>query len=181
MDIYHKIINNISHFGVAYNYTSCAKYPINRSREGSGMSIEQFTNFRYSEYDRQETVWFLVSRTDKKGKGQTDIDEEEEEKEDRFFLCRYCENKIARYDHMMEVSGNFEHTFLNPGGHVFRIGCFEAADGCLYLGVPTTEWTWFEGFEWQVALCNKCQRHLGWFYRSRDERNFFGLILDLLV
>lgn len=130
-----------------------------------------------------ETVetWCLVSYTDGKSKNLTYPQDETEEQEEKYLLCKQCENRITLPNHRIEVAGNFEHTFLNPGGHVFHIGCFYAADGCLALGVPTAEWTWFEGFEWQVALCNQCNSHLGWFYRSREEQHFYGLIMNLLI
>ncbi len=129
----------------------------------------------------QGKFWFLVSNTDKKKQKLTKTKDQTEEKEEKFILCKQCENKITLPNKQIEVGGLVEHTFLNPGGHVFRIGCFFEAEGCLAVGVPTAEWTWFEGFEWQVAICNQCNSHLGWFYRSKDDRNFFGLILDLLI
>ncbi len=128
-----------------------------------------------------DIYWFLVSHTNKKGKKDTKTKEEEKEKEEKYILCKQCENKITQPNQKIEIQGDFEHTFLNPGGHVFRIGSFHSADGCVSLGVPTAEWTWFEGFEWQVAICNSCYVHLGWFFRSTEERNFFGLILDSLI
>jgi len=129
----------------------------------------------------QDKYWFLVTDTNKKKKIQTKSKAQAEEQEEKYLLCKFCENKITLPNNKIEVGGEFEHTFLNPGGHVFRIGCFFEAEGCIALGVPTSEWTWFDGFEWQVALCKQCNSHLGWFYRSRDEINFFGLIVDLLI
>ncbi|MBU2513072.1 hypothetical protein KJ966_17160 [bacterium] len=133
-----------------------------------------------TENSGKEPVWFFVSKTDKKKKRSTKIKEETREKEEKYILCKQCENKITLPENKFEVGGEFEHTFLNPGGQVFRIGCFKSAEGCIALGVPTAEWTWFEGFEWQPSLCNQCNTHLGWFYRSLYDHNFFGLILDLL-
>lgn len=125
--------------------------------------------------------WFFVSDPDKQSKKKSQSQEQEQEKEEKDILCRQCEARITSPIHRFEVQGDFEHTFLNPGGQVFRIGCFSSADGCLNLGVPTTDWTWFEGFEWQVAICKQCYVHLGWFYRSSGEKNFYGLILDSLI
>lgn len=123
----------------------------------------------------------LVSNKEKQGKPDANTAEKTKEKEEKYILCKQCENRISHPSNRMEMDGIFEHTFLNPGGHVFRIGCFEAADGCMALGVPTSDWTWFEGFEWQVAICGQCNIHLGWFYRSMNDQNFYGLILDLLI
>ncbi len=125
-------------------------------------------------------IWCFVTKSNKKKKESEEVKEETKEKEEKYILCRQCENKITLPEQRIEVAGEFEHTFLNPGGQVFHIGCFQSAEGCISLGVPTSDWTWFEGFEWQAALCNQCHIHLGWFYRSMQEMNFFGLILNML-
>ncbi len=81
---------------------------------------------------------------------------------------------------MITIQGQHSHTFTNPAGILYTIGCFSKADGCIVHGMPTTEFTWFEGFRWSIALCGGCLIHLGWFYQSGSEA-FFGMILDRLV
>lgn len=95
-------------------------------------------------------------------------------------LCRNCGNRITGIDAMIAMNGEHRHTFTNPAGFTFRIGCFSAAPGCSFAGEPTMHHTWFEGFTWQVASCSRCALHLGWMYRAK-EITFFGLILDHLV
>ena len=145
------------------------------------MDTEVLQGFRLLKDIEPAMILCLVTDSDKEKKKGIETKEQSEEKEEKYILCKHCENKITLPENRMEISGSFEHTFLNPAGHLFRIGCFTAADGCLPLGVPTTEWTWFEGFEWQMAICNSCHSHLGWYYRSQDARNFYGLIMDLLI
>ncbi len=125
--------------------------------------------------------WFLVSKT--KGKKKTDVEtlKKDQEDEEKYILCGKCENKITLPSHKMEVQGSFNHTFLNPAGHVFHIGCFGKADGCIVLGIPTSEWTWFQNNEWRTAVCSQCFEHLGWFFSSPQGKDFFGLILDSLI
>jgi hypothetical protein len=72
------------------------------------------------------------------------------------------------------------HTFANPHGLVFEIGCFREAAGCSLLGAPTDEFTWFHGFRWRVACCMRCLCHLGWCFTSGAGGRFFGLIVDRL-
>jgi hypothetical protein len=43
------------------------------------------------------------------------------------------------------------------------------------------EFTWFPGYGWRLALCAKCNTHLGWEFRGRDEHGFLGLILSALI
>ena len=81
----------------------------------------------------------------------------------------------------MEVDGRVQHTFVNPGGYIFRICCFRTAPGCTVQGAPTGEFTWFAGHTWVYAQCAMCAEHLGWGYFRGKELRFYGLILDKLV
>lgn len=79
----------------------------------------------------------------------------------------------------MAMSGAHEHTFVNPVGLAFIIGCFTAAPGCSHLGAPETAFSWFPGWSWQIAACARCRAHVGWVYRNAGEQ-FHGLILAAL-
>ena len=144
------------------------------------MIVSPVSNIFFSPW-LEETVCFLKEKADQVKQTVTDLKDQPDEKEEKYLLCKQCQNKITLPNQRIEVAGDFEHTFLNPGGYVFRIGCFQSADGCVSLGVPTSEWTWFEGFEWQVSICRQCNTHLGWYFRSMEDQNFFGLIQDLLI
>lgn len=95
-------------------------------------------------------------------------------------VCKTCGTVITRQEYGIEVNGAHRHTFMNPAGVVFRIGCFSEAGGCYVMGAPTTEYTWFAGYAWRYIVCAGCLSHLGWHYRA-GEGGFFGLILDQLV
>jgi hypothetical protein len=111
---------------------------------------------------------------------QTDDREKDEYTEKRFFRCSVCNNIITSDNQRFEVEGLFEHTFTNPGGFTYRVGCFRTAPGCVTEGDPTMEYTWFAGFSWRHALCGNCLFHIGWFYESEGS-SFFGLIMDNIV
>ncbi|MDZ7736583.1 MAG: cereblon family protein [Gammaproteobacteria bacterium] len=70
------------------------------------------------------------------------------------------------------------HTCTNPHGIIYRIGCFSAAPGCSEVGPAFSEFSWFSGYRWQVAICGNCQEHLGWHFHG--EQSFYGLIHDRL-
>lgn len=106
--------------------------------------------------------------------------ENEENKEERVLLCRNCGKTITSYENVMEIEGHHIHTFSNPYGIVFEIGCFSAAEGCINRGTPTGEFTWFKGFSWRYSLCSRCHIHLGWHYQTSGE-TFYGLILGNLM
>jgi len=113
-----------------------------------------------------------------------DVQEEAKEKEkpgeSPSLVCKTCGTVITRQEYGIEVNGAHRHTFMNPAGIVFRIGCFSEAGGCYVMGAPTTEYTWFAGYTWRYVVCAGCLSHLGWHYRA-GEKGFFGLILDQLA
>lgn len=94
-------------------------------------------------------------------------------------LCRACGSVVTGRNEKIAVSGSHAHTFFNPVGIVFELGCFRRAPGCRITGGATSEFTWFAGYVWRFALCSNCQAHLGWFFEGRDS-TFFGLILASL-
>jgi len=95
-------------------------------------------------------------------------------------VCARCSYPITSRDQRIEMSGAHEHTFANPHGHVFHIGCFRNAGGAVTLPAMTSEFTWFPGFAWSLSGCSLCGEHLGWRFYSGEEA-FFGLILDRLI
>lgn len=105
---------------------------------------------------------------------------EEEPGIDERILCRNCYEYIAEKDDEIRVNDSDYHLFKNPAGIYFRIVCFRNARGCTIITDYTGEYTWFDGFNWAVALCRKCHAHLGWHYVS-DDSMFFGLIADRLT
>lgn len=95
-------------------------------------------------------------------------------------VCSRCGHVITRAGARVEIDGLHEYTQVNPHGAVWRFRCFARAPGCQPAGPPSSEFTWFAGHTWQIALCGRCQLHLGWAFRG-PERRFHGLIADRLV
>lgn len=96
-------------------------------------------------------------------------------------LCRRCLSLITSDRQRISVNGAHCHTFANPHGIVFEIGCFRNAAGCGTVGKPTSEFTWFAGYQWRIAVCGACLTHMGWRFDSASGPGFYGLILDCLV
>jgi hypothetical protein len=78
------------------------------------------------------------------------------------------------------MNGMHEHTFANPHGIIYRIGCFRDAPGCVAFPEEVKEFTWFDGYAWAHAMCSRCGNHMGWKYRIEHDC-FHGLVLDRLV
>lgn len=90
--------------------------------------------------------------------------------------CRTCRHRLTDSSQRIEVAGAHRHTFFNPAGIVYELGCFAAAPGIRLTGEASGEFAWFAGYLWRIGLCGGCGTHLGWHF-ERGESSFFGLIL----
>lgn len=99
-------------------------------------------------------------------------------KEKRLF-CAACRYPITHQDERIAVQGGHEHTFTNPHGVTYHIGCFREAVGCTTIGESSLEYTWFKGYAWRIAICVHCRAHLGWLFEADDF--FHGLIVNRLT
>ncbi len=95
------------------------------------------------------------------------------------WLCLICSKKITSDKDRFLFNDQSEFQFTNPGGFIFDIITFDSADGCLDTGIPTMEFTWFQGHFWSYAMCSRCGSHLGWRYSG--QYSFYGLIKSRLI
>lgn len=96
-------------------------------------------------------------------------------------LCRQCRQMVTHASERISVRGGHQHTFANPHGIVFEIGCFRTVQGCGLVGQATLEWSWFKGYSWRILVCKMCLTHLGWLFASTEGESFSGLILDRII
>jgi hypothetical protein len=95
------------------------------------------------------------------------------------WLCAWCLNRVASDKDRFKFDGKDAFTFLNPEGIRFEIITFSTTLGCRQAGEPTLAHTWFPGHAWSFCLCDRCGRHLGWFYAG--QHGFAGLISRRIV
>ncbi len=114
------------------------------------------------------------------GRPAVDVEREEHTQPVKAIFCKACGSLITGREKKIAVNGSHTHTFFNPAGIVFELGCFSDAPGCHLAGEATSEFTWFADHVWRFALCRSCNVHLGWFFES-GEKNFYGLILATLT
>lgn len=109
------------------------------------------------------------------------VDEEDdaEEKDEKSLRCVVCQASITSPKERVSKNGKHLHTFFNPAGIVYEIGCFRKAPGGLVYGPASTEFAWFSGYAWQIVYCHNCSEHLGWFFSGAGD-SFFGLIVNRL-
>ena len=99
----------------------------------------------------------------------------------RQIRCVICHHVITNKENIKTISGAHIYEFTNPQGISFTIGCFDRAPGCVPAGAQYSEWSWFQGYKWQLALCAACSEHLGWSYLNDNGSTFFGLIIARLT
>ncbi len=107
--------------------------------------------------------------------GERPEDEAEDKTVDEYedlILCRQCNLPITRPAERIDKDGSHRHTFANPHGIVYEIGCFRTAIGCGYSGPASDEFTWFKGYDWRIAVCRACLTHLGWLFSSAGSDQF---------
>jgi hypothetical protein len=125
---------------------------------------------------------FRIPSRDPTGTGaDTVVIEEQEPEEEKYIRCFDCGNPITHPSERISIDGSHAHTFANPSGIIYEIGCFRSVGGCGYIGPATDEFSWFKGYSWKVAYCGKCLKHLGWLFISPASDPFHGLILDRLT
>ena len=122
-------------------------------------------------------------KPDSKHELDADVAEQDEEspEEEPHIICRQCHQAITKSEERFSIQGAHQHTFANPHGLVFEIGCFRNAIGCGYAGPASDEFTWFAGYSWRVCFCGRCLTHLGWLFTSNSGDAFHGLILERLI
>ena len=113
---------------------------------------------------------------------KTSVSEKKKVEKEKYIRCNQCLQPVAKSSSRISINGSHVHTFANPSGYIYEIGCFHTVIGCGYLGPASDEFTWFKGYRWKIAYCERCHAHLGWLFISSGEAfSFNGLILDKLT
>ena len=107
------------------------------------------------------------------------VDSEERTSLPTWVVCGTCDARITLSASAVGVQGAHQHEFTNPSAITFIVRCFSTAPGCLGVGDPSKEWSWFAGFAWQIELCRACTTHLGWSFHGK--RRFYALIRSAIA
>jgi hypothetical protein len=115
--------------------------------------------------------------------GQPDADPKMAPREESVdaVVCRQCYHEISASSERQTVNGAHVHTFANPEGIIFEIACYGDAWGCGVVGPASTEFTWFSGYQWRIAVCASCHTHLGWRFDAVGGHRFHGLITSKIL
>ena len=108
----------------------------------------------------------------------------EEWQQKALFSCTSCRAAIGAVRDSLPMSDlGPSGTFVNAYGFMHSITCIsEIASGVVYLGSPTSEYSWFPQYAWTTACC-ACGEHLGWrFTRVSGDgpEKFWGVLQSAL-
>lgn len=132
-------------------------------------------------WNQDSTLNFLREMAPAAGSNTAETSEPEKDEADRGgIFCRRCGWRITEESSRITVNGLHHHTFFNPAGLLFELGCFRYAPGCLVHGEASGDFSWFAGYLWRVALCGQCSAHLGWRFENQQS-TFFSLIIPHLI
>jgi hypothetical protein len=96
-------------------------------------------------------------------------------------LCRGCRRRITDEAREFEIDGQYVHRRINPHGIHFEFFIFTGAPGCTTSSRPTEDFSWFDGYLWEIAACANCHEHLGWRFSSILGLSFYGLLCAKLT
>ena len=137
-------------------------------------------------------MWRAVQAKESQGEpervtpAELDVRAQSEERARPAIRCAACGRHVTESEARIEMAGSHVHTCMNPGGYVYRIGCFSAACGCVGVGQWSGVHSWFAGYCWQITCCAGCSMHLGWAFEPEQPgtshaARFYGLILERLI
>ncbi|KAL6433699.1 hypothetical protein ACFW04_005755 [Cataglyphis niger] len=101
--------------------------------------------------------------------------------EDKIYVCVNCESFIGRQSHMFPMNKEGpQGTYVNPGGIIHETITFYHVQGIMLSdAAPSTEYSWFPGYAWTIAICKGCHHHVGWkftaVHNNLRPKTFWGL------
>lgn len=105
-----------------------------------------------------------------------------------YFDCKRCSTQIASYSDIFAMAkGNVNANYCNPAGYIHETLTVHKTleDSVRIVDRPSTEFSWFPGYAWQIAVCMRCQSHIGWKFiavtKNLKPKTFFGLSCKSLV
>jgi len=101
------------------------------------------------------------------------------------YHCSNCGGLVSSSDRLVAIGDQQRHQFVNPAGFECHFYTFASCPGAMATGTPTQEYSWFDGYGWQLAFCRTCGLHLGWRYAAADRQvrpaEFWGILITQLL
>jgi cereblon len=98
---------------------------------------------------------------------------------DRPLRCRRCGAAVADERDVIVMGRDAVQVFFNPHGYLHELFTVRRARGLAIEGERTAEFSWFPGYTWRIAYCERCGAHLGWLFEAErsgaEPPSFYGL------
>ncbi|XP_055902251.1 protein cereblon [Eupeodes corollae] len=88
------------------------------------------------------------------------------------FVCRVCRNPIAHCRELFAMSKHgVQSQYCNSSGYIHETNTVYKVfpNAITFSGEPSSEFSWFPGYEWHIIVCKMCNRHIGWQFRAHEE------------
>jgi cereblon len=118
---------------------------------------------------------------------QPKADTAHEEKSSAPILCKQCRALISHMEALFPMDAErISHVYANPAGFLHEVLTATAAQGLAVAGPPTTEFSWFPGYAWEIAFCANCGSHIGWSFTAVESDSltphlFWGLRRQAII
>ncbi|XP_058785241.1 uncharacterized protein LOC131660116 [Vicia villosa] len=94
--------------------------------------------------------------------------------------CKICQTTIAKRSDMLVMSNEGPlGAYVNPDGYVHEIMTLYKANGLALMGPAVTEYSWFPGYAWTIAICTTCRTQMGWLFTTTNKKlrpaSFWGI------
>nr|XP_013097345.1 unnamed protein product [Stomoxys calcitrans] len=103
-------------------------------------------------------------------------------KEEAVFSCRSCGTHIANCRELFAMSKHgVQSQYCNSAGFIHETNTVYQVNrqNIRYNGSPSTEFSWFPGYQWHIIVCKICEHHLGWEFKAVEPnlipKQFFGI------
>ncbi|XP_023302146.2 protein cereblon [Lucilia cuprina] len=103
-------------------------------------------------------------------------------KKETIFSCRNCAINIADCRELFAMSKHgVQSQYCNSAGYIHETNTFYQVNrqNILYSGSPSSEFSWFPGYQWHIIVCKICKHHLGWEFKAIEPnlipKQFFGI------
>ncbi|XP_044598142.1 protein cereblon isoform X1 [Cotesia glomerata] len=103
------------------------------------------------------------------------------------FVCKRCGAKVAKQTDVFQMNEEgVQSAYCNPAGAIHEtITLHKAQSLVLDNTPPSSEYSWFPGYQWTIAHCGGCRSHMGWRFtaaqRDLKPQSFWGLTRTSLV
>ncbi|KAG8041068.1 hypothetical protein G9C98_002056 [Cotesia typhae] len=103
------------------------------------------------------------------------------------FVCKRCGAKVAKQTDVFQMNEEgVQSAYCNPAGAIHEtITLYKAQSLVLDNAPPSSEYSWFPGYQWTIAHCGGCRSHMGWRFtaaqRDLKPQSFWGLTRTSLI